>query len=85
LKKHIDFVSTFAASTSPSTPAYSGRLPRYCLPGATALAIALVVSDNGSEQGIGAAWVYALDPRLAPISVDAWRGTAQAILDRLAR
>ena len=47
-------------------------------------ATARLVGDSGSERATGAAWVEALDPRAALISVDVRRGPAQAILDRLA-
>jgi competence protein ComEC len=52
--------------------------------GGLAPATALLVGDSGSERATGAAWVEALDPRLALISVGARYGPAQAILDRLA-
>jgi beta-lactamase superfamily II metal-dependent hydrolase len=47
-------------------------------------ATALLVGDSGSERATPAAWVEALDPHLALISVDAQSGPAPQILDRLA-
>jgi hypothetical protein len=43
-------------------------------------ATALLVGDNSSERAPGAAWVGALDPRLALISVGTRYGPAQPII-----
>jgi beta-lactamase superfamily II metal-dependent hydrolase len=68
----------------PSSPEFSPSSPTGCLAAATAAANALLVGDNGSERATGIAWVEALDPRLALISVGVHYGPAPQILDRLA-
>jgi len=52
--------------------------------GGVAPGTALLIADGGSERATGAAWVEALDPRLALLSASARYGPAPAILDRLA-